>query len=184
MTQDLPVLDMQFGVSQLSGNRQLLIKLLNKFREENEETVERLQQALQQQDLSTSKSIVHTLKGVAGNLGMRVLHQNCKRLEEAILHQQDTHSLFVVFAESVEMTFEKIKAESAASSPEFLAQPEKAENGQVALITKLKQNEYIPPDELERLLSGLTLEPCLIEKLRESINDLDYPIALNILESL
>lgn len=186
MQQELPIIDMEFGTTQLSGNRSLFIKLLKKFKEEYSDIRGRITACIEQADQAELKLIVHTVKGVSGNLGLKVLHQASRTFESEIIEdaQTDAHAseLFIL---AVEQSFNEIDAldteqpdepQSALKSVQ-LKSPE-------TLIKTLERNEYIPPDELSTILASIDAPKQSLEKVQEAINDLDYPLAITVLKSL
>ena len=56
------VIDFDFGLRQLNGNRSLLYRLLRKFAAEYQSLGTRLQTMLAQQDITEAENLVHTLK--------------------------------------------------------------------------------------------------------------------------
>lgn len=65
------------------GSPALLRRLLIQFRHENLETINRLQDALARRDDQLAQRIIHTVKGVAGNLGASGLFSAAGSLEQA-----------------------------------------------------------------------------------------------------
>lgn len=186
MQQELPIIDMEFGTTQLSGNRSLFIKLLKKFKDEYAGIRGRITACIEQADQTELKLIVHTIKGVSGNLGLKVLHQASRTFESEIIEdaQTDAHAseLFIL---AVEQSFNEIDAldteqpdepQSALKSVQ-LKSPD-------TLIKTLERNEYIPPDELSTILASIDAPKQSLEKVQEAINDLDYPSAISVLKSL
>jgi CheY-like chemotaxis protein/HPt (histidine-containing phosphotransfer) domain-containing protein len=87
----LPGIDLQRAMRTLESAT-LLRKLLGSFRRENLALFDNLQDALASGDLQLARRIVHTVKGVGGNLGATGLCRAASSLELA-LHQQDDDSL-------------------------------------------------------------------------------------------
>jgi len=82
------VLDLKFGLSQLSGNKTLLLTLLNKFSDEYRSLDDDLQAFMRNEQFDDAYSLIHTLKGVTGNLGLFALHQRSKYIESAVRNEQ------------------------------------------------------------------------------------------------
>jgi HPt (histidine-containing phosphotransfer) domain-containing protein len=70
----------------------LLRRLLASFRRENLTVLDQLREALAQGELQLARRLVHTVKGVGGNLGAAELG-NAARLLEAAMQLEDTESL-------------------------------------------------------------------------------------------
>ncbi len=88
-TPDLPELsgiDQRFALNKLGGNRRLYKKLLLKFHETQSQTVRALRQSLADNEQAIAARMVHTLKGMAGNVGARDLQELCEKLEQTIAH--------------------------------------------------------------------------------------------------
>jgi CheY-like chemotaxis protein len=69
------------ALGRLRGNEALYCKLLKGFAQDNQDTVERIGAALDSRDLKAAHALVHTLKGVAGNLSALELLQATRALE-------------------------------------------------------------------------------------------------------
>jgi signal transduction histidine kinase/CheY-like chemotaxis protein len=65
-----PGVDIADGLRRLGGNEQLCVKLLRSFCREQKDIEARIEAMLQDDGCGTAKYLAHTLKGVAGNLGM------------------------------------------------------------------------------------------------------------------
>ncbi|MBF0125022.1 MAG: response regulator [Magnetococcales bacterium] len=91
-TPDLPVLpglDQRYALNKLGGNRQLYQRLLVKFHETQSQTADQLRQALADGERVVALRIVHTLKGLAGNIGARELQELCAKLEHTMEREDD-----------------------------------------------------------------------------------------------
>lgn len=182
MYQDKSLLDLEFGLSQLSGNRELLVDLLSKFEAEYRDAHQKLFTMLQNSEQSAAKIMVHTIKGVAVNLGMNALHLICKDLEQSILADSVDASQQDEFARILSRTFETIRTLSS-NNTEALADSMPAEDLKTDLSDALQKNQYIPADKLDSMLVGIQLDADSKSKVSEAINDLDYAAALNILNA-
>ncbi|MEW6529949.1 MAG: response regulator [Thermodesulfobacteriota bacterium] len=81
---ELPGISVASGLGRVGGNMQLYAKLLCKFRDGHENTVEQIDAALQSGDIDTAARLAHTVKGVSGNLGAESLYCAAAELEKAI----------------------------------------------------------------------------------------------------
>jgi ABC-type amino acid transport substrate-binding protein/DNA-binding response OmpR family regulator/anti-sigma regulatory factor (Ser/Thr protein kinase) len=80
----LPGVDLAWGLQRVGGNRRLFRKLLGDFVVHHGEAPQALRRHLAAGDLETALREVHTLHGVAGNLGARGLEGAAGRLEAAL----------------------------------------------------------------------------------------------------
>jgi PAS domain S-box-containing protein len=111
LPKQLPGIDVQKALKRL-GNATLLRKLLRSFRQENLETMQNLHAAFALGDDQLVQRIVHTVKGVGGNLGATELASAALALEEA-LKSGDADALHVrlaTFEESLSLLLNSIRA--------------------------------------------------------------------------
>ena len=81
---DLPGIDTASGVDRVGGNRELFRTLLSTFAASRAGMAEEIESALRDGDLTQAEQLVHTLKGVSGNISARRLHIAARELESAI----------------------------------------------------------------------------------------------------
>ncbi|HXC93962.1 MAG TPA: PAS domain S-box protein, partial [Geobacteraceae bacterium] len=79
----IPGIDLQQAVKRL-GSTSFLKSLLLSFRSENVETIDNIRNALANGDIELVQRIVHTVKGVGGNLGATELSSAALTFEEAM----------------------------------------------------------------------------------------------------
>jgi len=77
-------LDTKDGLSRVAGNHKLYLKLLRQFVEQQERTPEEIATALTRGEGAVAERIAHTLKGVAGNIGVRAVQAAAGTLEKLI----------------------------------------------------------------------------------------------------
>jgi HPt (histidine-containing phosphotransfer) domain-containing protein len=107
----IPGIDLANALNRL-GNATLLRKLLISFRQENLETMRTLHEAIAQGDEQLAQRIIHTVKGVGGNLGATELASAALALEEA-MKNGDGDTLLVrlaAFEKSLALLLDSIRA--------------------------------------------------------------------------
>ena len=67
-------IDVQSALNRLGGNQKLYRKLLIKFRKNHQNDLKMIRRALDLGDLETAERMVHTIKGVAGNIGAQEVY--------------------------------------------------------------------------------------------------------------
>jgi HPt (histidine-containing phosphotransfer) domain-containing protein len=185
MQSDLPVIDMEFGTTQLSGNRNLFIKLLKKFQVEYSDASSKINACIDANELHELKLTIHTIKGVSGNLGLKALHQACRSFETDIVENNISDNRTLDFLFTLNQCFEQIELVSMAPEPETVEEVQAIDsNAQASLISTLERNEYIPPAELSKILASIAGSKQSLENVYNAINDLDYPTAINLLNEL
>lgn len=79
-------IDLKDGLGHLGGNSQLYYDLLIKFLDKNEHFISEVKKEFTSGDHEQGRRMIHTLKGMSGNLGMVRLHEICKKVEESLQH--------------------------------------------------------------------------------------------------
>jgi CheY-like chemotaxis protein len=90
---NVPGLDIKDGLSRVAGNRKLYLKLLRQFTEQQGPAVGQIDSALAAGDASLAERLAHTLKGVAGNIGARLVHSAAGALEKLIRERAESQAL-------------------------------------------------------------------------------------------
>jgi PAS domain S-box-containing protein len=81
---ELPGIDRVAGLRRVAGNEALYRKLLLDFRRDYATSLERIRAAIVENRLTDAERQVHTLKGVAGNIGAMDLHRTSQELDSAL----------------------------------------------------------------------------------------------------
>jgi signal transduction histidine kinase/DNA-binding response OmpR family regulator/HPt (histidine-containing phosphotransfer) domain-containing protein len=93
---DLPSLtglDTKDGLGRVAGKRELYLKLLRLFVEEQGSVIEHITSALSRSDHALAERLAHTLKGVAGSIGARQVQSTAGTLERLIRAKAAPHEL-------------------------------------------------------------------------------------------
>ncbi|MBF0422046.1 MAG: response regulator [Magnetococcales bacterium] len=80
----IPDVDHRFGLNRVGGNLKLYTKLLVKFSESYRHCGQEVEKALARGEIEEAKRVVHTVKGLAGNIGCRSLQKASLALEQAM----------------------------------------------------------------------------------------------------
>ena len=122
---DLPAvegLDARDGLSRVAGNRKLYLDLLRRFAAEEAGAPSRIDEALARGDAAAATRMAHTVKGVAGNLGARVVAQVAGRLEKALASRHQAGEL-EPFLEEFRSTLEDFLPRLSRALPRDGASP-------------------------------------------------------------
>src|SRR5580658_5562333 len=77
-------------VRRLAGNRRLYRDLLGQFVAKEASAAARIAAAIESGDLKLAERIAHTVKGIAGNLGITEVQSEAQKLEKAIREGKDS----------------------------------------------------------------------------------------------
>nr|WP_320025692.1 response regulator [uncultured Acetobacterium sp.] len=86
-------LDVELGLKRVLGKKKSYLNLLRKFVSGQKNTVADLEQAISNDDYNGAERLVHTLKGVSGNVGAMDIKHAATILETAIHEQPSKDSL-------------------------------------------------------------------------------------------
>ena len=89
----LPGIDVKDGIHRVLGNRQFYLDLLKKYIDQYSATETELLQELELKQYDKSVLRVHSLKGVAGSLGAKQLHELAREVEEQLRKKQEPLAL-------------------------------------------------------------------------------------------
>ncbi|MDD0837602.1 response regulator [Curvibacter sp. HBC61] len=92
----IPGLDVAQGLRRVMGSIPLYLSLLRKFITGQREVPDQILQALAEPDWVRAEMLVHTLKGVAGNIGATDLHQLATQLNDLVNEQSDANAALVL----------------------------------------------------------------------------------------
>jgi HPt (histidine-containing phosphotransfer) domain-containing protein len=154
------------------------VKILGKFINQYQDFDALITEYLQQQNFEAAKQQVHTIKGVSGNLGMKALHNACNQLEMKLNNQVTDYTL-KEFLQVFKQTLTLVQNYSTENAVEEMSTvgPEKTQ-----LIAALKRNEFISESKMYNYTKTLNLSSDKLNQLKQAIQDLDYPIAIELLE--
>ena len=190
MDKSTTLVDLEFGMSQLSGNKKLLFTLLGKFTDEYRLLDANLQALMEKEQYDDAYSLMHTLKGVTGNLGLFALHNDSKQIESAIRNEQQlpgNYPQFVVLLNDTVAEVDSLTAEPAASEAQTNATDNvtnnaAAERAEKQLVAALKASEFISQTTLDDWLNAMNLSDEKRAAIIEAVDELDYEEALATLD--
>lgn len=81
---DPEVIDTADGIDRVMGDRELYGRMLRRFRKDYQDGATPIRTAFEARNLALAHRLSHTLKGAAGMIGARVLHQRAAALETAL----------------------------------------------------------------------------------------------------
>jgi len=82
---DIPGLDTRLGLKRVMGNKTFYLDMLKKYVDNQGQAPAQIRQSLDSGDYRTAERLVHTVKGVSGNIGASRLQELVADLEKAIL---------------------------------------------------------------------------------------------------
>lgn len=182
MDSNLALINFDFGTKQLSGNLALYTRLLGRFASDYELTCEKLAEIDQLNNLEEMQLLVHTIKGVSGNLGLDHLHHSARGLDDALKSGSTDPQLLAELKSSVKQTLSEIKRyEQEGNTNENPVT--NASISKQQLVEELQKQRFISDEKLSTFLETSDLAIQHQQNLKNAIDELDYAVAIEILES-
>lgn len=117
----IKLFDSDSALARLNQNQALYRKLLVDFLKEQAETESEILASIQKEAWSTAARTIHTLKGIAGNLGCNRLFHQCREME-SLLHSKSVNT--PSFFRTLEQTLGKTRSAVEAYLQEEKASPQ------------------------------------------------------------
>ena len=189
----LLVWDKDSALNRIRGNEQLLLSLTEIYCKENTNQLNDLQQAIESEGYDQVYHLIHTLKGVAGNLSALKLQSILIRIE-ALARENNLESIQEVLpevfnaSEELELYFKQYISEQHEKHSEKKPVLSNSQFRAILqqLYEKLQRNDFIDQDELVPLgqIDDKLAGQELIDQLIEKINIFDNDAAINIIEKI
>jgi PAS domain S-box-containing protein len=115
------------GLKRVAGNKKLYRDLLRQFADKQGDAASQISEALENNDAKLAERIAHTVKGVAGNLGIAKVQLSAAVLEKAIRESDpETAKLLAEFASVLEAQVRAVAAALQSTQPAATAGPASA----------------------------------------------------------
>ena len=114
---DLSGLDTVAGIERCGGNEKVYRKILHKFREGQSSAPQRIRAALAKGDHKIAEREVHTLKGVAGNIGAEAVQAAAKTVETQLKQGEDPAAALTEFDKVLNNLIDQLSALPDSSEP-------------------------------------------------------------------
>ncbi len=146
----LPGLDVATGLARIGGNRVLYQKLLLEFRQENAQLAVSIRDSLASGQSERAARMIHTIKGVAGNIGASELQVAAEALERGLAGcaEEAPEALLAAFTETLKRSMGAVD----------LLLPKKKGGGQARAQAEALPIKAIDPELLTPLLRELALQ--------------------------
>ena len=83
------VLDRQLGLKNMGGNEELYNQVLIEYRNENQDTLDKLEAAVREKRYAEATQIVHKVKGSSGSIGAKPLQDVAASLQKALNEEKE-----------------------------------------------------------------------------------------------
>jgi signal transduction histidine kinase/ligand-binding sensor domain-containing protein/DNA-binding response OmpR family regulator/HPt (histidine-containing phosphotransfer) domain-containing protein len=181
-------INIEDGLARVAGNWALYHDLLAQFAAKQVDAAAQISAALEGRNQKFAERIVHTVKGVAGNLGMTEVQSAAQKLERAIREEQDSvPELLEQFANTLRLQIGTLNQAlpdlELVTAAEVPSTPFNGENVTLAILRLKALLEASDIDAQEafrtfRVMAASEIEKGYLDALGETINDFDFETAL------
>jgi HPt (histidine-containing phosphotransfer) domain-containing protein len=191
----LPVIegvDIEGGLRRVAGNKRLYRSLLEQFASKQANAAEEISVALGEGNQVLARSLAHTVKGLAGNLGISPVQLTAEKIERSLREGETAApSLLDEFRSTLSGVVKAIQAALTGTSAPAV-QTQKPFHLEAAAAAGLKLRDLINANDgaaaealtqFEQALAGTGDRP-QIEALRSAIQDFDFDAALARLDEI
>jgi two-component system sensor histidine kinase/response regulator len=186
-------IDIENGLHRVAGNKRLYRNLIEQFAKKQAEAAGQITTALAGGDRQFAERAAHTVKGVAGNLGIKALQSSAERLERAIRDNDPaTPKVLAEFAAILDHQVDSIECALGASSPEPTAKSAGAFNKEAVTAAVARLKSLLVASDADAADAFVALETALADKLAKpelealsaAIGDFDFDGALVKLDNI
>jgi CheY-like chemotaxis protein len=182
------------GLNRVAGNKRLYRDLLGQFAKKKADAAAEISVAVETGDLQLAERIAHTVKGVAGNLGLVEVQSIAQKLEKAF--RDDGVAVLSILAEFARVMERQVRAIEKALHDSATVQPETvrslpfdavAANAAIDRLRTLLEASDGDAEEAFRTLQSTVanfVEKAYLDDLGASINEFEFHAALGKLEEI
>jgi PAS domain S-box-containing protein len=186
--------DVAGGLKRVAGNKKLYRSLLTQFAEKQGDAATQISEALKSGDANLAERIAHTVKGVAGNLGINSVQQSSALVEKAIREHDgatnsllaDLHNVLLAQVVKVGAALSATQTEAAPEAPRAAFNAEAASEAAARLRGQLDACDGDSEETFTSLREavGGKVEASALNALGDSIRDYDFEAATAKLDKI
>jgi HPt (histidine-containing phosphotransfer) domain-containing protein len=187
--------DLEGGLKRVVGNKRLYRDLLAQFASKQADAPLQIAAAIESGDWKLAERIAHTVKGVAGNLGLGKVFVAAEKLEKAIRQRDgvdaaalDEFSMVVGHqVDAIRQAMEEVMPDKPSieeSHEDFDAEGASAAIGRLRVLLESSDGEAAEAFQaVERILAG-SVAKSQLDPLSGAIDDFDFEVALTKLDEI
>ncbi len=187
---DIPRLDASLGLRRVLGKKDIYLSLLRRFVSGQKSAFPAFEEALARDDRDAAERLIHTLKGVAGNIGATALQESAALLETALRERKRDAPIGELAAKTAMLLADLVgRLETAlpAESEAGTAIPDGSDLRAILgdLARMLADDDGESPAFFSRHAEAIRKAfPGLAEGIEKALRNYDFEEALDILRSV
>jgi PAS domain S-box-containing protein len=183
---DVPVpriegIDIAGGLARVAGNKRLYRNLLEQFAAKQADADIQVEQALAKGDRESAERLAHTLKGVAGNIGIIAVQEAAAKVEKAIREsaasaQGYLSELKTALAPQVALIRDALSTFGVTAGPAQAFDRERAVSAIARLLSLIQANDGDAADVVQEVAAALAgkVDAARLDALRSAIDEFDF----------
>lgn len=191
---DFKYISPESALRRINNNKELFQNLLRKFYLSNRDFTKQFDIAVEDPNPETALRLIHTLKGVAGNLGANELHKSAATIEKSLREKNENFiELLIGFRvvlsntlDEIEIYISKIKDSDIEIIFESIADKKLFREPLLELKKLALQQEFNCAKKISEIMK-MTQEASNIrefKKIKSLFENFDFELALNEIEKL
>jgi CheY-like chemotaxis protein len=182
------------GLKRVAGNKRLYLDLLAQFAEKQGDAYTQIGDALQSGDRKLAERVAHTIKGVAGNIGITDIQSSAARVEKAIREDDPGISQaleqFASLLDSQVHAIRKALPDSSAPALQDAGESTFVAAEASAALARLKAMLAANDGDAGEAFLGLQktvgrhVEQSLLKALGVAVSDFEFDVAMTKLEQI
>ncbi|MCX8027160.1 MAG: PAS domain S-box protein [Thermodesulfovibrionales bacterium] len=189
MPQGLKGIDTQLGMKRTNYNKKLLFNIIQKFIEENQQTIFNLESAIGEKRINDALTILHKLKGTSGTICAIKLHESVKEIESALKTHQSDEIVSSLLKGVRDNLFEVLSNRSiftqqdATFTRSSVVEMKEVVDDLILLLKKLENNDLSAIDLLEKIKTNNNFVSMpVFKEIQSRINILNFEEARYLLK--
>ncbi len=187
-------IDVEGGLKRVAGNKRLYRSLLEQFAQKQAEAGSQVGAALRNEDYELASRIAHTVKGVAGNLGIGAIQGAAEKIEKGIREKDKAVSgLLPEFETALGSMAERIRralaetapaAQAAESLREFDSKAAAAALARVRSLIEANDGDAAKAVADVESTVGSVVDRAALDALRNALDEFDFDTAMKKLDEV
>jgi len=101
--ESLEHINVEKGLLHLNGNKELYVRLLDKFYHNNLTLIDDLKVNFEKHEYEEAHRVTHTIKGISGSIGAEKLHKTAEKLDNAVRKNEENLVMDLLYAFQTEL---------------------------------------------------------------------------------